>query len=118
MAQSNMVSIKLKITNVTTMILANVMIVSGDKTWCVAKVEATTQQLLDALNYACGAGADCDHIQPNGSCYYPNTVESHTSYAFNSFYQKNKQASGTCDLAGSAHVVSIDPSININIQHN
>ncbi|KAL5072571.1 hypothetical protein RYX36_011555 [Vicia faba] len=118
MAQSYMVSIKLIITIVTTMILVNVMIVRGDKTWCVAKVDATNQQLLDALNYACRAGADCYPIQPNGSCYNPNTVESHASYAFNSFYQKNKQASGTCDFAGSAHVVSIDPSMNIDIQHD
>ena len=84
----------------------------------MAKVHATNQQLLDALNYACGAGADCDPIQPNGSCYNPNTVESHASYAFNSFYQKNKQASGTCVFAGSAHVITIDPSMNIDIQHD
>ncbi|KAL5072545.1 hypothetical protein RYX36_011529 [Vicia faba] len=75
MAQSYMVSIKLIITIVTTMILDNVMIVRGDKTWCVAKVDATNQQLLDALNYACGDGADCDPIKPNGSCYNPNTVD-------------------------------------------
>ncbi|KAL5072570.1 hypothetical protein RYX36_011554 [Vicia faba] len=84
----------------------------------ILSVDATNQQLLDALNYACGAGADCDPIHPNGSCYNPNTVESHASYAFNSFYQKNKQASGTCDIAGSAHVVSIDPSMKIDIQHD
>ncbi|KAL5072579.1 hypothetical protein RYX36_011563 [Vicia faba] len=80
------------------MILANVMIVRGDKTWCVTKVDATNQQLLDALNYARGAETDCDPIQPNESYYNPNTVESHASYTFNSFYQKNKQAIGTCDF--------------------
>ncbi|KAL5072527.1 hypothetical protein RYX36_011511, partial [Vicia faba] len=85
----------------------------GDKIWCVAKIDATTQQLLDALNYACGGGADCDPIQLNGSCYNQKTIESHTSYDFNSFYKKNKQPNGTYDFAGSAHVVSIDPSMNI-----
>jgi hypothetical protein len=104
------------LTFVTTMILMNVMIVGGDKTWCVAKSEATTKQLIDGLNYACGpvAGADCGPIQPSGSCYNPNTLQSHASYAFNSYYQIKKQASGTCDFAGSANVVSIDPSMSFN----
>jgi hypothetical protein len=116
MAPSKLFSIMFMLTFVTIMILMNVMIVGGDQTWCVAKSEATTQQLIDALNYACGpvAGADCGPIQPSGSCYDPNTLQSHASYAFNSYYQIKKQASGTCDFAGSANVVSIDPSMSFN----
>ncbi|CAL5214100.1 unnamed protein product [Lathyrus oleraceus] len=110
MAESNMISIKLILTFVTTMILVNVMVVSADKAWCVAKEEASEQQLLGALNYVCGIGVDCRPIQPNGNCYYPNTVRDHVSYAFNTFYQLEKHGLGTCDFSGSAHVVYKDPS--------
>jgi len=85
------------------------------KTWCVARSGAGTQQLLDALNYACGDGADCGPIQPGGSCYNPNTLQNHASYAFNSYYQR---ARGSCDLAGTAHIVFNDPSMNIHSPFN
>ncbi|RHN42575.1 putative X8 domain-containing protein [Medicago truncatula] len=107
MATSKLISVMLMLTFATTIILINVVIVGGKKTWCVSRSEAGTQQLLDALNYACGAGADCGPIQPGGSCYYPNTLQNHASYAFNSYYQK---ARGSCDFVGSAHIVFNDPS--------
>ncbi|CAK8578491.1 unnamed protein product [Lathyrus sativus] len=110
MAQPNMISFKLILIFMTTMILINVMVVAADKAWCVAKNEASDQQLLEALNYACGIGVDCGPIQPNGSCYYPNTIRDHASYAFNTFYQLEKHSLGTCDFSGTAHVVYTDPS--------
>nr|XP_004497857.1 PLASMODESMATA CALLOSE-BINDING PROTEIN 3-like [Cicer arietinum] len=99
---------------VTTMVLINVMIVGAAKTWCVAKKGADTTTLLSALNYACGAGADCEPIQSTGLCFNPDTVEGHASYAFNSYYQIQKQADGSCDFGGSATTVEIDPSMHIN----
>ncbi|XP_058093341.1 PLASMODESMATA CALLOSE-BINDING PROTEIN 3-like [Magnolia sinica] len=78
--------------------------------WCVARSHVSQQQLQTALDYACGAGADCTPIQTNGLCFLPNTLEAHASYAFNSFYQRKSMAPGSCDFAGAAAVASTDPS--------
>jgi len=80
------------------------------QTWCVANAEVGEDKLQKALDYACGeGGADCRPIQPKATCYDPNTVEAHASFAFNSYYQKNRRAMGSCDFQGSAYVVSQPP---------
>ena len=79
--------------------------------WCVTRSDASDAALLTALNYACGAGADCGPIQSSGLCYLPNTVQAHTSYAFNSYYQRKARAPGTCDFAGTATISKTDPSV-------
>ncbi|CAN6553766.1 unnamed protein product [Malus baccata var. baccata] len=61
------------------------------------------------MNYACGSGADCASIQPNGSCFMPNTLFAHASYAFNSYWQRTKVAGGTCSFGGTAMLVTVDP---------
>lgn len=66
--------------------------------------------LQRALDYACGAGADCNPIHPNGQCYNPNTVKNHCDYAVNSYFQKKGQAQGSCDFAGTATVSASNPS--------
>ncbi|RWV93692.1 hypothetical protein GW17_00043843 [Ensete ventricosum] len=64
-----------------------------------------------ALDYACGSGlADCAPVQPSGICYLPNTLPSHVSYAFNSYYQRSNAAAGACDFGGTATVTVTDPS--------
>ncbi|MQL72482.1 hypothetical protein Taro_004828 [Colocasia esculenta] len=78
--------------------------------WCIARSGASQTALQTALDYACGAGADCTPIQASGFCYLPNTLQAHASYAFNSYYQRNNMSPGSCDFAGTATVTITDPS--------
>ncbi|EEF42717.1 hydrolase, hydrolyzing O-glycosyl compounds, putative [Ricinus communis] len=78
--------------------------------WCIASPTASETALQVALDYACGyGGADCAAIQSGGSCYNPNTVRDHASYAFNSYYQKNPIPT-SCVFGGTAQLTSTDPS--------
>ncbi|XP_058001259.1 PLASMODESMATA CALLOSE-BINDING PROTEIN 3 isoform X2 [Hevea brasiliensis] len=78
--------------------------------WCVARSDASNQALQTALDYACGAGADCSPIQSNGLCFLPNTIQAHASFAFNSYFQRKAMAPGSCDFSGTATVAKTDPS--------
>lgn len=81
-----------------------------DATWCVCRSDVSNAAQQKTLDYACGAGADCNPILQNGACFNPNTVLAHCSYAANSYFQKKGQAQGSCDFTGSALTTQTDPS--------
>ncbi|KAM1771267.1 hypothetical protein ACFX11_046110 [Malus domestica] len=83
---------------------------STGSSWCVASQGASQMALQVALDYACGhGGTDCSEIQPGRSCYNPNSVRDHASYAFNNYYQK-KPVPNSCNFGGTAMITSTDPS--------
>lgn len=85
--------------------------VPSGQTWCVANGNVGEEKLQAALDYACGeGGADCRPIQPDATCYNPDTIVAHASYAFNSYYQKNARGAGSCNFGGAAYVVTQPPS--------
>ncbi|CAM0877726.1 unnamed protein product [Alopecurus aequalis] len=83
---------------------------AGQSTWCVAKAGVMEAALQAGLDYACGmGGADCSALQPMGSCYNPNTMQAHASYAFNSYFQRNPSPA-SCDFGGAGMLVATNPS--------
>ncbi|GFP99807.1 glucan endo-1 3-beta-glucosidase 12 [Phtheirospermum japonicum] len=79
--------------------------------YCVADVQATDGMLQEALDWACAHGADCTMAQPDNACFEPNTLMHHASYAFNSYYQKNKHNnSASCYFKTAAVLNASDPS--------
>ncbi|XP_047064318.1 translation initiation factor IF-2-like [Lolium rigidum] len=83
---------------------------AGQAMWCVAKPTVPDPILQEAMDYACGSGAECRSIQPAGACSQPDTVLAHASYAFNSYWQMTRANGGTCDFGGTATIVTSDPS--------
>ncbi|XP_058769445.1 PLASMODESMATA CALLOSE-BINDING PROTEIN 3-like [Vicia villosa] len=83
---------------------------SSGALYCVCKDGVGDQNLQRAIDYACGAGADCSPILQSGSCFQPNTVKDHCNYAVNSYFQKKGQTQGSCDFSGSAVTSQTPPT--------
>jgi hypothetical protein len=80
-------------------------------TWCIASNNASQLDLQNALDWACGSGdVDCSAIQPSQPCFEPDTLVSHASYAFNSYYQQNGASDVACSFGGTGVKVNKDPS--------
>lgn len=84
---------------------------SAGKTWCVAKSGSSDAALTTGLNFACGPGyANCGPIQAGGSCYQPNTLASHATWAYNDYYRRSGNNYWDCYFNGTAVVSITDPS--------
>ncbi|XP_038711277.1 glucan endo-1,3-beta-glucosidase 1 [Tripterygium wilfordii] len=82
-----------------------------NQTYCIAMDTVDSKTIQAALDWACGPGrANCSEIQPGETCYQPNNVRSHASYAFDSYFQKEGRAAGSCDFKGAATITTTDPS--------
>nr|XP_018683993.1 PREDICTED: PLASMODESMATA CALLOSE-BINDING PROTEIN 2-like isoform X2 [Musa acuminata subsp. malaccensis] len=84
----------------------------ADAAWCVWQAHVSTTALQKTMDYACGAGADCNPILQDGACYNPNTVLFDCSYGANSFHQRNGQAQTARDFSATAMLTCTDPSAN------
>lgn len=85
----------------------------GGTTWCVARPGAAQMDVQRALDWACGPGdgaADCSPVQTGGACFEPDTLLSHASYVFNSYYQQNGNSDVACYFGGTAALTTRDPS--------
>ncbi|RWR79931.1 Glycoside hydrolase [Cinnamomum micranthum f. kanehirae] len=83
------------------------------KIWCVAKSgkRVNASDLGSALSYACGQGnGTCDAIQRGKECYKPNSLVSHASYAFSSYWLQFRSMGGNCYFGGLAVQTTKDPS--------
>ncbi|PPD94882.1 hypothetical protein GOBAR_DD08083 [Gossypium barbadense] len=82
-----------------------------NKTFCIAKRGADPKMLQAALDWACGPGkVDCSPLLLGHPCYEPDNVASHSTYAFNAYYQRMAKSPGTCDFKGVATITTSDPS--------
>ncbi|OMP08839.1 hypothetical protein COLO4_06068 [Corchorus olitorius] len=86
----------------------------GDRTWCVAKPSTYDANLNNNINYACDKigemGYNCSLIQPNGSCFTPDTPINHASVVMNFYYQLVGRPLSACYFDGSGLVTITDPS--------
>ena len=87
--------------------------------WCVSKDAANVYMLQTALNWTCssfGGGVNCNPIYAGGNCYLPNTIQKHSSWAFNMYYNSQSGAPDSCNFSGTAMVTINDPSEYANSQ--
>ncbi|KAF4395436.1 hypothetical protein G4B88_010900 [Cannabis sativa] len=82
-----------------------------NQTFCVAKEGSDRKMLQAALDWACGPGkVDCSPMLQGQSCYQPDNVVAHATYAFNAYFQRMAKSPGTCDFKGVATITTTDPS--------
>ena len=77
--------------------------------WCVVRTNADVNAVQAALNWAC-AQINCAPTYVGGTCFIPNTIWAHSSWAFNAYYNSMNGAPDACNFSGTAYVTSNDPS--------
>lgn len=73
-----------------------------EKTWCVASDEAPINKLQTFLDFCC-AHLSCAEINPGGTCFVPDTLKDHASYALNLYFK----IYGQCD-----HETGVQTNVN------
>lgn len=83
----------------------------GRRSWCIAKQGISETALQISIDFACGMGnVNCTAIQPNGTCFLPDTRYSHASYAMNQVYVNSFNGTSACNFQGAARITTTDPS--------
>lgn len=77
--------------------------------WCVANPARDLDSVSDHMKLACSI-ADCTTLYYGGSCYGIGE-KGNVSYAFNSYYQQQKQDPKSCDFGGLGMITYLDPSM-------
>ncbi|XP_024028249.1 glucan endo-1,3-beta-D-glucosidase [Morus notabilis] len=85
------------------------LVVNGQKTWCVAKPSSDQATLLANLNYACSQ-VDCQILQKGCPCSSPESLINRASVAMNLYYHSRGRNHWNCDFRNSALIVLTDPS--------
>ncbi|XP_030550701.1 glucan endo-1,3-beta-glucosidase 5-like [Rhodamnia argentea] len=77
--------------------------------WCVVDPSKDLSAVTNHMKLACSV-ADCTTLNYGGSC---NSLgaKGNISYAFNSYYQLQKQKSQSCEFDGLGMVTFLDPSV-------
>ncbi|PIA61447.1 hypothetical protein AQUCO_00300745v1 [Aquilegia coerulea] len=77
--------------------------------WCIANPSRDLSGVTNHLKIACSA-ADCTTLNYGGSC---NEIgaKGNISYAFNSYYQMQKQNSQSCEFDGLGLITFLNPSV-------
>ncbi|KAI5331940.1 hypothetical protein L3X38_022067 [Prunus dulcis] len=64
--------------------------------------------LQNIINFTCGILKECSEIQEHGSCYFPNTLINHASFAMNLYSKTDGRYN--CDFNGVGLIVVANPS--------
>ncbi|XP_021891390.1 glucan endo-1,3-beta-glucosidase 2-like isoform X2 [Carica papaya] len=82
-----------------------------NQTYCTAKDGADPKMLQAALDWACGPGkVDCSPLLQGKSCYEPDNVIAHATYAFDTYFHQNGKDPESCNFNGVAAITTTDPS--------
>jgi len=82
-------------------------IICTENNWiCIPKEGLNNDQLGEQLQWICNQ-IDCSPINPYGDYFLPNTVRNHANWAFNTYYQANRDSQGTeaCDFDGTGEII-------------
>eukprot|EP01123_Difflugia_compressa_P013513 TRINITY_DN6303_c0_g1_i1.p1 TRINITY_DN6303_c0_g1~~TRINITY_DN6303_c0_g1_i1.p1 ORF type:complete len:205 (+),score=39.30 TRINITY_DN6303_c0_g1_i1:15-629(+) len=85
-----------------------------DNCRCVFNVGTAADKKLAALQYVCG-NFNCTSINPGGECFYPDTVEAHSAWAINQWFQAHRDTPTTsCNFGGIAMILCQDCNCTVS----